>query len=291
MTAASQPEDVTLRSGDGADLANLVNEAALLAARRDHDRVAMADFNDSLEKVVLGTVRGIVLSPAERERTAYHESGHALLSMLTPGADPGPPDLHHPPRSVPRCHLPGPRRRPVRLLHVLPARPDHRRPGRARLRGGRLRRGDHRRRKRHGPRQPDRPADGGPLGHVTGHRADHSAPPARPGITLRPGRRRPGHKGTGRHRSPPDHRGMLPAGPENAARQPEPAGPAGARPPPEGNPGRGRGLRRGRRQPRHRPPPRPPRAPSPPRLPAARQGDHRGSRLASSPGARPVPFC
>jgi cell division protease FtsH len=72
----------------GADLANLVNEAALLAARRSHDRVAMADFNDSLEKVVLGTIRGIVLSPEERERTAYHESGHALLGMLTPGADP-----------------------------------------------------------------------------------------------------------------------------------------------------------------------------------------------------------
>jgi cell division protease FtsH len=72
----------------GADLANLVNEAALLAARRDHDRVTMADFNDSLEKAELGTVRGIVLSPDERERTAYHESGHALLGMLTPGADP-----------------------------------------------------------------------------------------------------------------------------------------------------------------------------------------------------------
>jgi cell division protease FtsH len=72
----------------GADLANLVNEAALLAARRNHDRVTMADFNDSLEKAELGTVRGIVLSPQERERTAYHESGHALIGMLTPGADP-----------------------------------------------------------------------------------------------------------------------------------------------------------------------------------------------------------
>jgi cell division protease FtsH len=72
----------------GADLKNLVNEAALLAARRGHDRVGAADFSDALEKVVLGTVRGIVLSPEERERTAYHESGHALLGMLTPGADP-----------------------------------------------------------------------------------------------------------------------------------------------------------------------------------------------------------
>jgi cell division protease FtsH len=72
----------------GADLKNLVNEAALLAARRGHDRVTAADFSDSLEKIVLGTVRGIMLSPEERERTAFHESGHALLGMLTPGADP-----------------------------------------------------------------------------------------------------------------------------------------------------------------------------------------------------------
>jgi cell division protease FtsH len=72
----------------GADLKNLVNEAALTAARRGHDTVGAADFSDALEKVVLGTVRGIVLSPQERERTAYHESGHALLGMLTPGADP-----------------------------------------------------------------------------------------------------------------------------------------------------------------------------------------------------------
>src|SRR5690242_20280501 len=72
----------------GADLANLVNEAALLAAHRGHDQVTMPDFTDSLEKVTLGTVRGIVLDQAERERTAYHESGHALLGMLTPGADP-----------------------------------------------------------------------------------------------------------------------------------------------------------------------------------------------------------
>jgi cell division protease FtsH len=72
----------------GADLRNLVNEAALLAARRNHDRVTQGDFTDSLEKIVLGTARRIVLSPAERERTAYHESGHALLGMLEPGADP-----------------------------------------------------------------------------------------------------------------------------------------------------------------------------------------------------------
>ena len=72
----------------GADLANLVNEAALLAARRGHEQVQEADFTDALEKIVLGAERKVMLSPADRERTAYHESGHALVGMLTPGADP-----------------------------------------------------------------------------------------------------------------------------------------------------------------------------------------------------------
>jgi cell division protease FtsH len=72
----------------GADLANLANEAALLAARRNHHTVQASDFTDSLEKILLGAPRGIVLSAADRERTAYHEAGHALIGMLTPGADP-----------------------------------------------------------------------------------------------------------------------------------------------------------------------------------------------------------
>jgi cell division protease FtsH len=72
----------------GADLANLANEAALLAARRSHPKVQMADFTESLEKILLGAPRGIVLGPEDRERTAYHESGHALVGMLTSGADP-----------------------------------------------------------------------------------------------------------------------------------------------------------------------------------------------------------
>jgi cell division protease FtsH len=72
----------------GADLANLANEAALLAARRNHHTVQASDFTDSLEKILLGAPRGIVLSAVDRERTAYHEAGHALMGMLTPGADP-----------------------------------------------------------------------------------------------------------------------------------------------------------------------------------------------------------
>jgi len=72
----------------GADLRNLVNEAALIAARRDHTAVTAADFADALERIVLGAERRITLSVQERERTAYHEAGHAVLGMLEPGADP-----------------------------------------------------------------------------------------------------------------------------------------------------------------------------------------------------------
>src|SRR5947208_1197116 len=72
----------------GADLANVANEAALTAARRNHERVQMADFTDALERVVLGAPRKLVMSEADRRRTAYHECGHAIVGMLTQGADP-----------------------------------------------------------------------------------------------------------------------------------------------------------------------------------------------------------
>ena len=72
----------------GADLANLVNEAALLAARLGRDMVTQRDFTESLEKVQLGTARNVVIPEQDRRRTAYHEAGHALLGMLQPGADP-----------------------------------------------------------------------------------------------------------------------------------------------------------------------------------------------------------
>ena len=72
----------------GAELANLVNEAALLAVKREQDAVGERDLSDALEKVQLGAVRPLVMPQEERERTAYHESGHALLGMLQPGADP-----------------------------------------------------------------------------------------------------------------------------------------------------------------------------------------------------------
>src|SRR5262245_32189458 len=72
----------------GADLANLVNEAALTAARRGHAAVQEADFTDSLERLLLGAERKVVMTEADRRRTAYHEAGHAIVGMLTPGADP-----------------------------------------------------------------------------------------------------------------------------------------------------------------------------------------------------------
>jgi cell division protease FtsH len=72
----------------GADLKNLVNEAALLAARRGQGQVTLKDFHDALEKIVLGPERPLLLSPEDRERIAYHESGHAILGLVVRGADP-----------------------------------------------------------------------------------------------------------------------------------------------------------------------------------------------------------
>ena len=73
----------------GADLANLVNEGALLAARRNRDKVTMADLEDAKDKVLLGAERrSLVLSDAERRLTAYHEAGHAVVGLRTPGLDP-----------------------------------------------------------------------------------------------------------------------------------------------------------------------------------------------------------
>ncbi|MGA9858371.1 MAG: ATP-dependent zinc metalloprotease FtsH, partial [Solirubrobacteraceae bacterium] len=72
----------------GADLANVANEAALLAAKRNHHSVARQDLTDALERIVLGAARKVMISEEDRRRTAYHEAGHAIMGMLTPGADP-----------------------------------------------------------------------------------------------------------------------------------------------------------------------------------------------------------
>jgi cell division protease FtsH len=73
----------------GADLANIVNEAALAGARRRAMRISAADFADALDRVQLGLRRrGIIMTPAERRRIAYHEAGHALCALALPSADP-----------------------------------------------------------------------------------------------------------------------------------------------------------------------------------------------------------
>ncbi|MDR3634995.1 MAG: ATP-dependent zinc metalloprotease FtsH [Isosphaeraceae bacterium] len=72
----------------GADLANLVNEAALLATRENKDKVDMRDFDAARDKILMGAKREEIITDKEKRLTAYHESGHALVAWLTPGADP-----------------------------------------------------------------------------------------------------------------------------------------------------------------------------------------------------------
>jgi len=72
----------------GSNLANLVNEAALTAARRNLEQVTQACFEEAMDRILMGAERPLVLSEEERRVIAYHESGHALVAMLTPEADP-----------------------------------------------------------------------------------------------------------------------------------------------------------------------------------------------------------
>ena len=72
----------------GADLKNLVNEAAIWAARHHQEAITKEALHEAFEKMVLGPVRNVLMTPDDKERTAYHEAGHALMGLLTPGADP-----------------------------------------------------------------------------------------------------------------------------------------------------------------------------------------------------------
>ena len=165
----------------GADLANLVNEAALLAARREHAKVQEADFTDALERIVLGAERKVMMSPADKRRTAYHEGGHADRRDAHSGSRPGTQDLDHPARAGARRHVRRSGRRPVQLLGAGAAREDQGRARRTRGRGGRLRRPDDRRRVGHPAADADRPPDGRALGDERGDRDDRGAPRRRPG--------------------------------------------------------------------------------------------------------------
>ena len=72
----------------GADLANLCNEAALVAASKNHDSVSMNDFSEAIDRIILGEVRPLILQEEDRRIVAYHESGHVLVAWLTPNTDP-----------------------------------------------------------------------------------------------------------------------------------------------------------------------------------------------------------
>ena len=193
----------------GADLALIVNEAALFAARREHERVAQADLTDAIEKTILGTERAVVMSDEDRERTAYHESGHALVGMLTPGAD------------------------PVRKISIIPrgqalgvtlSTPEGDRYGYSRDEliakikvslGGRaaekvdLRRDHHGRRVRHPAADEDRARHGRALGHERRHRSPRARRGPRGRRSAAAGRltRGPGHPGEARPRGAADRRG------------------------------------------------------------------------------------
>ncbi len=98
----------------GADLANMVNEAALLAARRNATKVAMVDFEEAKDKVMMGTERkSLLISDEEKRQTAYHEAGHVLVAKLVPGSDPV-----HKVTIIPRGHALG-------LTHYLPLDEKH----------------------------------------------------------------------------------------------------------------------------------------------------------------------
>ena len=165
----------------GADLANLANEAALLAARRGHEQVHKSDFTDSLEKIMLGSPRGILLSPGRPRahrlpRVRARARGHAHA-----GRRPGPQSLDHPARDGARRDPLDARHRPRLLLARGPRGEDPRGARRPRRRGGRLRHDHHGRRVRHPAADADRAPDGGALGDERRDRADRGAPERRPG--------------------------------------------------------------------------------------------------------------
>ncbi len=72
----------------GADLANLCNEAALVAASKNHDSVSMGDFEEAIDRIILGEVRPLILQEEDRRIVAYHESGHVIVAWFTPNTDP-----------------------------------------------------------------------------------------------------------------------------------------------------------------------------------------------------------
>ncbi len=153
----------------GADLANLVNEAALFAARANKRDVDMDDFEKAKDKIMMGAERkSMVMSEDEKKLTAYHEAGHAIVGRLVPVARSGLQGQHHPARpGAGRDHVPA-GRRPLQLQQAAAGKPDFqpvRRPDRRvdHLWGGFC---HHRRAERHRAVHRHRPQHGDQVGPV-----------------------------------------------------------------------------------------------------------------------------
>ena len=194
----------------GADIANLANEAALLAARRGHEKVDEADFTDSLEKIILGAPRGIVLSEEEKRRTAYHEAGPRDRRHAHAGRRPRAQGLDHPAHDVAGRDDLEPGHRAHELRRGVPDHADQGRARRADRGGDRVRLDLGRRGVRHPAADRDRAPDGRALGDEPGDRPDRGDPVRGPGPAAA-GRVRGlrGHAGADRPRGAADRRGGL----------------------------------------------------------------------------------
>ena len=157
----------------GADLENLLNEAALLAARKNQDRLDEKDVDDAIDKILMGLEReNIAITPEERRLVAYHEGGHAVVAAVLPNTDP-----IHKVTIVPRGQAMGvtqqvPGAREVHLSQGVHAQSPGRDDGGACGRGGRGRRGDQRRRGRSQAGHRPGAADGPGMGHGREPRTD-----------------------------------------------------------------------------------------------------------------------
>ncbi len=127
-----RPRSPAARPGfSGADLENLVNEAALFAARRNKERLAIDDFEFAKDKVLMGTERrSMIISEKEKRNTAVHEAGHALVAKRAPRHRPGPQGDHHPARPRPGPDPAAAERGPAQPLPAVRAQPDRHPDGR-----------------------------------------------------------------------------------------------------------------------------------------------------------------
>ena len=234
----------------GADLANLLNEAALLAARHDLNRIGMVQLEEAIDRVIAGPERKtLVMSDQEKLITAYHEAGHAIVGHVLPHADP-----IHKVSIVARSRSLGldlhPARGQAQPLPQRAARRDGHVPRGPHGRGAQLRRADDGRRERHREGDGDRPGHGDGVRHERAARAPAARPEERRGLP-RPRARPPGQllrAGRGHHRrrgAPPDRRRPRP-GPGHPHPAPGDPGPTGRRP------GRGRDPRHPRAHGDHR---------------------------------------